>query len=64
MGRKRPCPERQHARPCGSPVVLGVCPWIQGGCQRDGVEAEEALELSGEFLEFMGDGDADEDALV
>ena len=43
---------------------LGCAPGYKGVVNDDGVEAEEALELSGEFLEFMGDGDADEDALV
>lgn len=43
---------------------LGCAPGYKGVVNDDGVEAEEALELSGEFLEFMGDGNADEDALV
>ena len=43
---------------------FGCAPGYKGVVNDDGVEAEEALGLSGDFLEFMGKGDADEDALV
>lgn len=43
---------------------LGCAPGYKGVVNDDGVESEEALELPGEFLEFMGDGNADDDALV
>ena len=43
---------------------LGCAPGYKGVVNDDEVEAEEALGLSGDFLEFMGKGDADEDALV
>lgn len=34
---------------------------IESVVDDDGLEAQEALELSEEFLGLMGDGDADED---
>ena len=42
----------------------GSAPGYKGVVEDDGVEAQEALELSGEFLEFMGGGDADENTLI
>ena len=43
---------------------LGCAPGYKGVVNDDEVEAEEALELSGEFVEFVGGVGADEDALV
>ena len=43
---------------------LGGAPGYKGVNNDDGVEAEEALEISGELLEFRGDGAADGDWLV